>query len=106
MSPTLFSLFISELAEEILNNSSHGVQLLPERIELLHLLFADDVALFSDTVKGLQNQLNILENYSKSWDLTVNMSKTEIVVFKHNVKNYLNKRILRILDRSPEKCFL
>ena len=46
------------------------------------LLFADDVTLFADTVRGLQIQLNILQDYCANWSLEVNMNKTEIVVCK------------------------
>ena len=60
--PVLFSLFINELTKDITESGKHGIQLAPDLIELLILLFADDVFLFSDSVFGLQTQLNILFN--------------------------------------------
>ena len=54
LSPTLFSLFINQLANYISENGVHGVQLLPNLLELFILLFADDVALISTTPGGLQ----------------------------------------------------
>ena len=60
-SPVLFSLFINELTKDITESGKHGIQLAPDLIELLILLFAD-VFLFSDSVFGLQTQLNILFN--------------------------------------------
>ena len=59
-SPVLFSLFINELALEIIGSGKHGVTLSPDFIELFILLFADDIILSSETVAGLQNQLNNL----------------------------------------------
>ena len=59
-SPVLFSLFINELADEIMQRGRHGKQLIPDLIEIFILLFADDVILVSDTVCGLHNQLNVL----------------------------------------------
>ena len=47
-----------------------------------HLLYADDLALTSDTVFGLQRQLNILADYCEAWGLTVNIEKTNIIVFR------------------------
>jgi hypothetical protein len=47
-----------------------------------HLLYADDLALISDTVFGLQRQLNILADYCREWGLTVNIDKTKIIVFR------------------------
>ena len=62
-SPLLFSFFINDLADIIINSELKGIQLFPEQVEILILLFADDVALCSDTVCGLQRQLNILSKY-------------------------------------------
>ena len=45
-SPVLFSLFINELTKDIIENGKHGIQLSPDLIQLLILLFADDVVLF------------------------------------------------------------
>ena len=59
--PVLFPLFINELIKDIIENGKHGIQLSPDLVELLILLFADDVILFSDSVIELQNQLNIAE---------------------------------------------
>ena len=59
LSPVLFSLLINELALEITAGGKHGIQLTPDLIQVLIILFADDVALTSFSVGGLQNQLNI-----------------------------------------------
>ena len=53
-SPILFSLFINELVNEIMQNGKHGITLSPELIQILIMLFADDVVLLSYTVLGLQ----------------------------------------------------
>ena len=60
LSPTLFSLFINQLAEHIQSAGKHGVQMLSGLIELFILLFADDVTLLATTPSRLQNQLNCL----------------------------------------------
>ena len=59
-SPVLFSLFVNESANEIMQRGRHGIQLIPDLIEIFILLFADDVILVSNTVCGLQNQLTVL----------------------------------------------
>ena len=58
-SPLRFSLFINDLAADLIKNGKHGIQLLPDMIELFILLFADDIVLLSDTIVGLQNQLDV-----------------------------------------------
>ena len=54
------------------------------------LLLADDVVLLSETVIGLQTQLNSLQRASSSLQLKVNMSKSNVVVFRKG--GYLGAR--------------
>ncbi len=82
-SPILFSLFINELAIEIIQNGKHGITLSPELIQILIMLFADDVVLLSYTVIGLQQQLNILKDTAKKLGLVVNLQKSNVVVFRN-----------------------
>ena len=56
----MFSLFINELALDIINDGRHGVSLSSDFVQLVILLFADDMILLSETVIGLQTQLNSL----------------------------------------------
>lgn len=81
-SPVLFSLFINELAEEVIQRGKHGIPLSPDLIQIMILLFADDIALMSSTVIGLQQQLNILCDTAKKLDLIVNLQKSNIIVFR------------------------
>ena len=53
-------------------------------IEIFILLFADDVILVSDTVCGLQNQLNVLFDTANRLSLFVNMDKSKIVAFRND----------------------
>ena len=70
--PLLFLLFINELTKDT-ESGKHGIQLVPDLIELLIFLFADDVVLLSDSAIGLQTQLNVLYNTAKRLDLIVNL---------------------------------
>jgi hypothetical protein len=82
LSPELFAIFINEIAEAVDNGGMHGIQLLPGLVELFILLFADDIVLLSDTARGLQNQINILDQACKNLYLTVNLDKTKVMVFR------------------------
>jgi hypothetical protein len=81
-SPVLFSLFINELAIEVIQNGKHGARFTIDYFELFILLLADDVALLSETVVGLQTQLNSLQRAATSLDLKVNLGKSNIIVFR------------------------
>ena len=90
LSPTLFSMFINQLATDITEKGKHGVQLLPHIMETFILLFADDVALLSTTPGGLQHQLNILQTCCSNMQLNVNIDKTKVMVFRKG--GFLAKR--------------
>jgi hypothetical protein len=81
-SPILFSLIINELAVEVIRNGRHGVNMSLDAFELFILLLADDVVLLSETVVGLQRQLNNLHQAALNLQLKVNMKKSNIVVFR------------------------
>ena len=49
-------------------------------------MFADDMILLSTSIEGLQEGLNNLSDYCKKWGLTVNISKTKIMIFRRGGK--------------------
>ena len=53
-SAVFFSLFINELVLDIINNDRPS----SDFVQLVILLFSDDMILLSETVIGLQTQLN------------------------------------------------
>ena len=95
-SPILFSLFINELAMEVIRCGKHGALFTIDYFELFILLLADDVALLSETVVGLQTQLNSLQRASSSLDLKININKSNIVVFRNG--GYLSAREKWVLN--------
>ena len=95
-SPVLFSLFINDLALDIINNGRHGVSLSSDFVQLVILLFADDMILISETVIGLQTQLNSLFSAASRLQLKVNMNKSNIVMFRK--AGYLGARERWIYD--------
>ena len=88
--PVLFSLFINELALEMINNGRHGATLNPFFIELFIMLFADDIVLLSETMIGLQTQLNSLYNAASRLELKATMDKSNTVVLRKG--GYLSSR--------------
>ena len=80
LSPLLFNLFIDSINNEMDTLKFHGVQIGGET--MTHLLYADDLVLFSYSVMGLQRLLDGLTRFSKDFSLQINMSKSKIVVFK------------------------
>ena len=81
LSPFLFALYIGELVDMLKNN--YGIFITEELSHLNILLYADDIALFADRVKRLQELLNTLSEFCKKWGLAVNISKTKIIIFRN-----------------------
>ena len=81
VSPLMFILFINDLYESLLNDNDDYITL--NDLKLFLLLFADDAVLFSYTREGLQILLDRLKNYCDKWGLTVNISKTVVMVCKN-----------------------
>lgn len=79
-SPLLFALFVSDIENSLQENMEAGITL--DQLSLYLILFADDAVIFSDTPEGLQLSLNKLQDYCQSWNLTVNVDKTKIMVFR------------------------
>jgi hypothetical protein len=87
LSPLLFGLYIDDLEPLVLQNLSSDLPLFGTRL-IPPLLYADDLVLISTTPGGLQAQLDTLQTFAATWGLTVNLKKTEIVVFKGS-KNHI-----------------
>ena len=103
-SPLPFSLLINVLTLDIMNNGKHGVQLHPDITELFIMLFADDVVLLSYTPVGLLHQLNLLARNADPLDLTVNLERSNIVVFRNGgylatcEKWYTIKNVVKVVN--------
>ena len=88
-SPDLFSFYINKLAIEITKSGRHSFHL--DSYELLALLLAYDIILCLEIVVGLQSQLNILYRAACSLHLTVNLTKSNIIVFRKG--GYLAEKV-------------
>lgn len=90
LSPFLFSMYLNDLEEELLVKGANGIDI--GMIKLFLLLYADDIVLFGESPEELQNTLKLLEDYCSRWKLTVNTSKTKIMIFKKSGRLPANLR--------------
>ena len=103
LSSTLFNIYINDLAKN-LNESNKGIKL-NDDIKLASLLYADDLAIISDTEENMQELLNILDTWCKRWRMSVNVSKTKIIHFRtankprSNFVFKLNEHVLEYVER-------
>ena len=92
LSPLMFALFVNDFEEFLISKDCKGVDIyfdeqLDTYFRILVLLYADDTVLISKTAQGLQKSLDYLHSYACVWNLTVNKSKTKIVVFGKRLRN-------------------
>ena len=52
-------------------------------LNLFLTMYADDMVLLAETPEGLQKLLDSLSKYTHQWDLTLNINKTKVVVFRN-----------------------
>ena len=79
LSPTLFNIFINDLAENI-KELNLGIKI--GDINLSILLYADDIAVIADNEKDLQTMLNCIEQWCNKWKLVINSMKSQIIHFR------------------------
>lgn len=105
LSPTLFSIFINNLAKEI-KESNIGVTLdiediagNIEEIVINILLYADDIVIFAENEEDLQSLLFIVQIWCEKWRLEVNLSKTNILHVRQSKKT--RSRFLFLFNKQP-----
>ena len=89
LSPTLFSLYINDLASEI-KQMNLGVDI--DELQLSILLYADDIALIAPDVDSLQLMLDKLHEWCSKWRLSIHSDKTKIVHFRPSNVQRCNKQ--------------
>ena len=87
LSPILFAIYLNDF-QAFISEHSGGLGDLERVLEefdvmakLCVLLYADDTVLLAESAEELQLSLDALEKYCKKWDLTVNLDKTNVVIF-------------------------
>ena len=80
LSPTLFNIFINDLFAKLRRGNCNPVTL--NGTDYLNgLAYADDIVLLSTEKEGLQQAIDIAENYCQTWKLKINRKKTKSMVF-------------------------
>ena len=79
LSPILFNLYINDLARQI-KESELGINL--DNLNFSILLYADDMAVISDSEEKLQKMLDIMHEWCNKWRIKINCSKTNVVHFR------------------------
>ena len=84
LSPTLFGLYIDAVEDFVCANVHNGgtVQVGGTAVPLL--LYADDIVFLASSQAELQQLLDIFSDFCEAAELTVNLDKTEVLVFSRS----------------------
>ena len=80
LSPLVFNNFINDLGNFILD--TEAPVLYGSRIS--HLLYADDLLLFSTSTAELQLNISKVNDFCNRWSLSINPDKPKIMIFTKN----------------------
>ncbi|KAI8038065.1 hypothetical protein M5D96_009106 [Drosophila gunungcola] len=78
LSELMFTLYLNDLAEEL--KGEPGLVIDNRQISIL--MFADKVAILSESTRALQDMINRLEKFCIKWGMAVDMEKSEVMVFR------------------------
>lgn len=87
LSPFLFTLYLNDLEAYLNNKRVPGIicETNDENIyvflKIFIMLYADDTVIVSENKNDMQDALNAFEEYCKKWKLTVNVTKTKVLIF-------------------------
>ena len=93
LSPFLFSIFLNDLERYFSMHHVPGIKCeiaeddIYVFLKVFLLLYADDTVIFGEEARDLQKALFVFENYCKIWKLTVNISKTKVLIFSKGRPN-------------------
>ena len=76
--PTLFALFINDLANE-LRSLNCGITL--DGTHICCLLYADDIMLVSETETGMRRMHDYVSVWCNKWRLRINYAKSAVIHF-------------------------
>ena len=79
LSPTLFNIFMNDLPKH-LKAAFGGIQF--GDINICCLLYADDLVLLADSVQNVQTLLQHLEDWCRTWKISINHTKSAVIHFR------------------------
>ena len=84
-------------------NPNGGINIAGIDVLLLMYVHVDDLVLVSNSPTGLQESLDLLYDYCTKWKLTVNMSKSKILICK-NCGPRMNDEVWFYGDQILDEC--
>jgi hypothetical protein len=81
LSAKLFTLFIDDIINILHESDIPSLKIASKEIHML--MYADDIVVLATNVFDLQRKIDVISEFFKENDLSVNLSKTKVVMFKY-----------------------
>ena len=76
--PGITDTYLNVIEELFINSGLDGID--TDMLQIFMLLYADDIVIFANNQEQLQNSLNLMHQYCNRWKLTINISKTKVMI--------------------------
>ena len=109
MSPELFKVYINGLSHAL--NNMTGISS-PElnKINISHLLWADDIVLMALDRRSLQKLIDEVQRFCNNWGLEVNLKKTAVMIFNKSGRQLKESFLLtyegKEIPSAKSYCYL
>lgn len=103
LSPLLFALYLNDMNDWL----SGGVNINGLNVKIL--MYADDIVMLADKPCTLQRMIHQLESYCDKWNMELNLSKSEILIFRKGGRIAYNETWTYKGERvriASEYCYL
>ena len=96
-------MYLNDIEEHFILNGFERIDL--DTFKLFLLLYTDDVVIMSETEEGLKHGLFLLKKYCDRWKLTVNATKTKVMIFRkegsvnRNIRFIYKGNVLEIVSK-------
>ena len=91
VSPLLFAIFLNDLEQYFIDKKFSGLEECTDSlgvyIKLFLLFYADDTVIITENVDSLQRSLDVFSLYCNELKLSVNTSKSKIMIFSKRKTN-------------------
>ncbi|XP_042079355.1 uncharacterized protein LOC121814967 [Haplochromis burtoni] len=99
LSPILFNLYVDDLSIQ-LRACNTGCILGKALIN--HLMYADDLVVFSPSSAGLQDLLNVCTEYGVQYDIEYNAAKSAVLICRTKQDKQLNFPLFKLAQKTLE----
>lgn len=100
LSPKLFTIFMEDIVSLLHNSSLSALRMAGRDIHLL--LFADDIVILATNFDNLNEKIKLVKKFFDDNDLTLNLDKTKVVMFRTGRHKITKPDIMWDDDRSIE----